>query len=316
MEKELQLRIIEKAASSGNYVRISLLFLVLSVLIGCVAVWGSFENSWLDSRISAHQDLFDSWDNLEMINNYVDSLKDLTPSERLNRINIKRLEHTESLSPEQKRSFNYACGYFDDGGYHNKAEVLDVIQTMKKARLNQFWLIQIPVIGSIFHINDLSLFFGLAISIALGWVTYSYGLKYDMISDAIVVINNLKSIDDSRNSSYLASLLISTNQIIDRSNRSALSSVFRFRNIVNTLLRLPVVVYIVIVLHDAITINNGLMQNFTMTVVLFVYSVVFFILIFMLTIICQKNRSAVRRLLTDNLPLVRIEKETNNLKQT
>lgn len=293
MNHELSQKILTKAANAGQYIRGSILFLTLCTVISGIGCWNSLETSWLESRIKVHEDLLKWYDTIcyHSSDDGVESMADAWH------------EFKKPLSEKQEESFDRCCEYYERYRY-TKEGLEDVIADMRSARLESVILIDLPVIGAIIHINDLSVYSGIAFLVALFLVAYSYGLKYDLMKNLESVIDYVRLNKDGNlitdNTLTLIESYVRGGQVMDLPKGRPFKLV---KQILPFLLVLPVAVQLSIIVHDVLTYENGAMQNPKLTIILFVIGGLLCFCNALITIFVFQMRQRANSVLTEKLEL-------------
>lgn len=151
------LHYIKAVASSSDSVRTVIVVMVTTSVLVFVGFWNSKPSGgWLDQRIEVRRAALRFFH--EPGQPEFEPATDLTP---------------EALARYESAKKFIANSKFNTSSADDKDQLLAEILDLRKIRLEKIRLIQVPFFGTVFDMNDMGIFAGVAFTIVLLWFRYS-----------------------------------------------------------------------------------------------------------------------------------------------
>lgn len=254
----IQLEVFKKLSLASRNVRVILLALITTCILIFAGFWNSIEFGWLESRITMHQ------------------------------LQLKWIEHFENntapkhLDKKGIITFERCKEYYISENY-NKQILTSQLENLNKAKIDHVIFIKVPFFGVCFDVNDLGLIGGFSLIILYFVLLYSYVYKRNHLETAFEMIENIKD-EDTKVNAYR---LISMDQVLTIPRPS-----FKYgrilRKVPRMLYYIPIMIFSIVVVNDALTFKSGaiLLNSLGKTILLYVMSAVFWILLLAETLVC------------------------------
>jgi hypothetical protein len=273
----IMLYFLQKVDNASKNVRYIVVLIALASIVSSIGVWNSREKSWQGRRIQFYEYQI-KWHDCFLNKNSEDSLLD-----------------TYRTDPESIEKYFQIKSYYLEHSY-SKEMLNQLLVNLKTSNFNNIFLVNVPIVGTSFDINDIGIVSGLTFIIALMVLLYSLMFKYNQIKNSFEVFRESRDQIDYKK--FLKLLLINQVLTVDRykvgeiaAGKFGLEKIIRLRCLPLSLYMVPFITHTFIFIFDVCTFRIGIIlgQTYSLWVCIISGFLAFLILLITIFIYIQLN---------------------------
>ncbi len=257
----------DAASGASDRGRFVLIVMITISVLAFGAFWNSWQGSWVNARLNEAKDAYrlKVWD-----------------------------YHNKSLSnPDSAKIFDEAHWFVQLRGLEDSTRLKEYLGDLQKIQLEQIMQIHVPFFGMTVDVNDLGILGGLAFVVVLIWMNFSLMREANNLTIAF----NWAKVNGALGECYR---ILTMRQVLTLPIVGSGIPRNRFwQKIPKSLLLLPAIVQLLIFCYDVYSNQLGLSISLANTIILYVLSFCFLVLITILTYLCFELTSEIDKIWKD-----------------